>query len=462
MNKANFFSSRGAIAGRNAPWQSFFSKTHDRVSPRATLRFFYNQEESLLAPALTVKLHFRAMEQNMGVLRIIHEALFSLLKLERRFDPFFRPAFDALAQEPLARLIQALMNLRRKNGGLRPAEEKPLPEEAAFLDSIIADMTAYMHDHYNPGAYERGGNTKTHGVVRGEFIVRDDLPKELRKGVFAEPSTFRAWVRFGGPGPAAPPDIEDVGVLSIGIKLMGVPGPKLLEDEKFTQDFTGITTPIFTTPDVKENAKLQAASRKGLPLFYFINPFDSHLLDALMQGLWARTQSSPLETVYWSCVPYLLGEGKAMQYTVRPKSKGRSRVPRLPLRPPDNYLREAMAATLARQDVEFDFLVQLQTDPHLMPIEHASVRWPERLSPFVPAATLRLPKQKFDSPAQLAFAHNLSYNPWHCLPEHRPLGNQNRGRYRIYQELSRLRQSMNNTPHREPTGDELFEPPQPH
>ena len=390
----------------------------------------------------------------VSLLKIIHEALFSVLKVERRFDPFFRPAFDALAQEPLARLIQALMNLRRKDEGLRLAEEKQLPGETAFLDSIIADMAAYMRDHYQPGTFERGGNTKTHGVVRSEFIVRHDLPETFRQGVFSEPRTFRAWVRFGGPGPAAPPDIEDVGVLSIAIKLMGVPGPKLLDDEKFTQDFTGITTPIFTTPDVRENAKLQAASRKGLPLFYFISP--DHLLDALMQGLWARTQSSPLETVYWSCVPYLLGEGKAMQYAVRPTSRNRSRVPRLPFRPPDNYLREAMANTLREQDVEFDFLIQLQTDSHLMPIENASVRWPQRLSPLVPAAILRIPKQSFDSPAQLAFAHNLSYNPWHCVPEHRPLGNQNRGRYRIYQELSRLRQSMNHTPHREPTGDEVF------
>jgi hypothetical protein len=390
----------------------------------------------------------------VGILKLIHEALFSLLKLERRFDPFFRPAFDALAQEPLARLIQAFINLRRKDEGLGLAEEKPLPGEAAFLDSIIADMAAYMRDHYQPGTYERGGNTKTHGIVRGEFVVRNDLPETFRKGIFAEPRAFRAWVRFGGPGPGVPPDIDDVGVLSIAIKLMGVPGPKLLADEKFTQDFTGITTPIFTTPNVQENAKLQAVSRKGLPLFYFISP--SHLLDTLIQGLWARTQSSPLETVYWSCVPYLLGEGKAMQYAVWPKSRRRSRVPRLPFRPPDNYLRDAMAATLRQQDVELDFLIQLQTDPHLMPIENASVRWPQKLSPLVPAAILRIPKQTFDSPAQLAFAHNLSYNPWHCVPEHRPLGNQNRGRYRIYQELSRLRQSMNNTPHREPTGDEVF------
>ena len=393
----------------------------------------------------------------MSFLKPLHEALFLLLKVERRFDPFFRPAFDALLQEPLARLTQLLINLGRKDEDLRLAEERELPGEKDDLDSIIADMTAYMRDHYVPGTYERAGNTKTHGVVRAEFIVKNDLPAELRQGVFAAERAFPAWVRFGGPGPASPPDIDDVGVLSIAIKLMGVPGPKLLDNEKFTQDFTGITTPIFTTPDVKENAKLQTASRKGLPLFYFINPFDSHLLDGIMQGLWAKTVSSPLEIRYWSCVPYLLGEGKAMQYTVRPKSQERRRVPRLPRRPSDNYLREAMAATLAERDAEFDFLVQIQTDPHRMPIENASVRWPERLSPPVSVATLRIPKQRFDSPAQLAFAHNLSYNPWHCLAEHRPLGNQNRGRYRIYQELARLRQAMNKTPHREPSGDDVFE-----
>jgi hypothetical protein len=393
----------------------------------------------------------------MSFLKLLHETLFLLLKVERRFDPFFRPAFDLLFQEPLARLVQLLINCRRGDQGLRLAEEQELPGEKGHVDSIIADMAAYLRDHHTPGTYERAGNAKTHGVVRGQFIVRSDLPAEFCQGVFSQPRTFPAWVRFGGPGPATPPDIDDVGVLSIGVKLMGVPGAKLLEDEKHTQDFTGISTPIFTTPNVKENAKLQAWSRKGLPLFYFINPFDSHLLDGIMSGLWARTQTSPLETQYWSCVAYLLGEGKAMRYMLRPKSGERSRVPRLPGRPPDNYLREAMAATLAQHDVEFDFLVQLQTDAHRMPIENASVRWPEKLSPLVPVATLRIPKQKFDSPAQLAFAHHLSYNPWHSIAEHRPLGNQNRSRFRIYQELSRLRQTMNKTPHREPTGDEVFE-----
>jgi hypothetical protein len=380
-----------------------------------------------------------------------------LNQLERRVDPFFRPAFDALLREPLARVTQALINARRKRDGMRVAEERELPGEAECVTSIVDDMSAYMREHYRPGGYERAGNTKTHGVVRAELTVRDDVPAAMRHGVFAVPATFRAWVRFAGPGPASPPDIDDVGVLSIGIKLMGVQGPKLLDDERFTQDFTGISTPTFTTPDVIENRKLQKAIRKGTPLFYFLNPFDSHLLDGVMSGLWSRTQHSPLETEYWSCVPYLLGEGQAMQYMVRPRSRRRSRIPRLPFRPPDNYLREAMAKRLAREEVELDLLVKLQTDAFAMPVENASVRWPDALSPWVPVAVLRIPKQTFDSPAQLAFAHRLSMNPWHCIAAHRPLGNQNRGRRRIYETLSRFRQEMNATPHVEPTGDETFQ-----
>lgn len=146
-----------------------------------------------------------------------------------------------------------------------------------------------------------------------------------------------------------------------------------------------------------------------------------------------------------------------MQYSVWPNSKKRTRIPRLPLRPPDDYLRDAMVASLASGDVEFDIRLQPQTDPHLMPIENNAVLWPERLSPRVSVATLRLPRQTFNSPAQMDFAKRLSYNPWHCIAEHRPLGNQSRARRRMYYTLSELRHTMNAVPHYEPTGDEVFE-----
>jgi hypothetical protein len=381
----------------------------------------------------------------------------SFVHLERRFDPFFRPAFDAILRDPLTRLATALINMKRQDEHLKIAEEKPQADEEASLDSIISSFQTQMRDLWKPGGFERGGNTKTHGIVRGEFIVHDGLPENLRRGIYAKPQTFRAWVRFSGPGPYITPDIDDVGFMSISIKLMGVPGPKLMDEEKFTLDMFGVSTPTFVTPDTNANAQLQIESVKNASIFYFLNFHRPHVLDFIMQSLWIKTQSSPFEAPYFSCVPYLLGEGQAMQYSVWPKTNKRTRIPRLPLRPPDDYLRDAMVASLAEGDVELDVRLQLQTDPHLMPIENNAVLWPERLSPRISVATLRLPRQTFNSPAQMEFAKRLSYNPWHCIAEHRPLGNQSRARRRMYGELSKLRHTMNDVPHYEPNGDETFE-----
>ena len=392
-----------------------------------------------------------------ALLNWISDTSLRLLQLERRIDPWIRPAFDAVLRDPIARLTTALINWRRPNEGLKIAEEREEPDEEASLQSIIDTFQQQMRGLWKPGGFERGGNTKTHGIVRAEFIVHDGLRPEFRHGIYAEPKTYRVWVRFSGPGPYVTPDIDDVGFMSISIKLMGVPGLKLMDEEKFTQDMFGVSTPTFVTPNTRENALLQLESLKNASIFYFVNFHRPHVLDFIMQGLWLKTQSSPFEAQYFSCVPYLLGEGQAMQYSVWPKSNKKTPIPRLPLRPPDDYLRNAMVVALNQGDVELDIRLQLQTDPHLMPIENNAVLWPERLSPRVSVATLRIPKQKFDSPAQIAFARRLSYNPWHCIAEHRPLGNQSRARRRMYYELSKFRHDMNDVPHYEPNGDETFD-----
>ena len=386
----------------------------------------------------------------------LSDTLLALIQLERRFDPFIRPAFDTVLRDPLTRLTTALINAQRPDEGMKLAEERLLPGEEEFVDSIIASFNQQMRALWKPGGFERGGNTKTQGIVRAEFIVHDGLPHALRHGIYVQPRSYPAWVRFSGPGPYVTPDIDDVGFMSISVKLMDVPGPKLMDEERFTQDMFGVSPPTFVTPDVRANAQLQLESVKNAQIFYFFNLQRPHILDAIMQGLWIKTQSSPFEAPYFSCVPYLLGEGQAMQYSFWPKTDKRTPIPRLPLRPPDDYLRAAMVAALGAGDVELDVRLQLQTDPHLMPIENAAVLWPERLSPRVSAATLRIPRQQFDSPAQMEFAKRLSYNPWHSIAEHRPLGNQSRARKRMYYELSKLRHQMNAVPHFEPRGDEVF------
>lgn len=374
-------------------------------------------------------------------------------QLERRTEFLWRDQFDRVLLPPAFAALQALINAGRSNELLGLAEEQELPDEERLTRELIDEIAKFIRQTWQPGAAQRFGNTKTYGVVRGEFSVLPDLPKHLRHGIFAKPATYRAWVRFSGPGPYAPPDIEDFGQTSIGIKLLGVPGPRLLEDERATQDLIMANPVTCVSPNARENVKLQRHVRAGTPLVHIINPFDSHLLAFAMQFLYTRVHSSPLETQYYSQVPYLLGEGQAVQYSLKPRSPAKTKIP---ARPSPNYLREAMARTLEDGDWRFGFMVQVQTDAHLMPIEDATVKWPERLSPYVPVGELRLPAQSFDSDEQLAFADNLRYNPWHSLAAHKPLGSVNRVRKRVYHEMAKLRQAMNQAPHVEPTGDESF------
>ena len=64
------------------------------------------------------------------------------------------------------RLIQYLINRKRANEGLKLAEERIYPDEEESLQSISASFGGYMLRTYRPGLFERGGNTKTHGIVR--------------------------------------------------------------------------------------------------------------------------------------------------------------------------------------------------------------------------------------------------------------------------------------------------------
>jgi len=108
------------------------------------------------------------------------------------------------------------------------------------------------------------------------------------------------------------------------------------------------------------------------------------------------------------------------------------------------------------EEVSFDFMVQLQTDPVKMPVEDATIVWDEKLSPFQKVATIRIPKQNPDLPAQLETSEHLSFTPWHSLPDHRPLGNTNRIRRTVYELISRLRHQKNKVARKEPTGSDGF------
>ena len=322
-----------------------------------------------------------------------------------------------------------LINAQRTNEGYALAEERIQPGEEADLQDIINSFNAQMRRLWNPGYFERGGNTKTHRRGARRTSPSATICREhMRRGIFAEPANVSG-LRYLGPRAASwTPDIDDVGFMSMAIMLMGVAGPKLLDDVTFTQDRFGTSALDVRHPQHEVQRPAPALELPERAVVLLLQLSADALSRLVHEPAVDPDADQPAgETSTSARVPYLLGEGQAMQYSFWSRLKSRSQIPNLPGRPPDNYLRDAMIATLSRQDVEFDICLQVQTDPFLMPIENAAVMWPPKVSPRVPAAVLRIPQQTFASPEQIAFARVLTYNPWHSIPEHRPLGNVSRG-----------------------------------
>ena len=100
---------------------------------------------------------------------------------------------------------------------------------------------------------------------------------------------------------------------------------------------------------------------------------------------------------------------------------------------------------------EYVIAIQLCTDLERMPVENASVEWPQEMSPYRSVARLILPPQDAFAPARTSFAdEDLSFCPAHSLAAHRPLGSIMRARMRAYAVLGRERRQANGRPAHEP------------
>lgn len=325
--------------------------------------------------------------------------------------------------------------------------EVAAPNEAALTEEIEVSILTALQKEAGKFPMTRDVHAKHHGCVKAFFDADGSaLPPALRVGVFAAPKSYPSWVRFSN-GQGKPKPDADGDVRGFGLKLMGVPGPKLLEDERNeqTQDFLLINTPDFFIDDLRTYSSfIRATGKGGLGLAGFAVTHPRVMYRILK--IFGQKVANPLETDFFSTTPYKLGN-TVVKYRVKPCVTGKTPYP---AKPTPDYMRENMARSLSSSDSCFTFMVQLQKDPRRMPLEDATVHWDEALSPWIPVGNLRIPAQRFDSPAQMGFCENMSYTPWHSLPEHKPLGAPNRVRKSVYQLVSKFRHQHNNAPRREP------------
>jgi hypothetical protein len=114
-------------------------------------------------------------------------------------------------------------------------------------------------------------------------------------------------------------------------------------------------------------------------------------------------------------------------------------------------LRDAVVDYFAGQGGEWELCIQLCTDLDKMPIEDASVEWPQELSPYVAVARLKVAQQAAWSEERARrIDEGMQFNPWHALAAHRPLGSVMRVRKEVYAMSKRFRAERN--------GVEIVEP----
>jgi len=286
--------------------------------------------------------------------------------------------------------------------------------------------------------------------LKANFIVEPDLPSRLRVGVFASPGTYPAWIRFANA--TDQPDTKK-DFRGMSIKLMGVGGEKLLGSFD-TVDFLLNSHPVLFVGTPEDFLDFVDHSVNSHPLWFFLNPFNLHIREFLIVLAGRKHHANHLAIPYWSTTPYLFGDGNAVKYSARPS--GGNPDTTLPKELKDGYLRDAVRKQLSAGGASFDFMVQFQTDAKQMPVEDATVEWDEAVSPFLKVARIEIPPQDFESPAHLEFCEGLAFNPWHTLPEHRPLGGINRVRKDLYQTMAEFRHRQNGVNYTEPSGNETF------
>jgi hypothetical protein len=310
------------------------------------------------------------------------------------------------------------------------AEETIAPDEAALTADFIEFLQAASAKRYPTGLVRRFNQGRHAGCVEAEFTVLDTLPGELRVGLFARPRSYAAWIRFAN---ASSPSDREKDIRGMSVKVRGVEGENLTQGAT-TQDFILNSHPVMPARGTREFlALLRAIETGGLRrIAYFLTHPQSARVGLAAQ----QNPTSHLDIPYWSTTPYLFGAGRAVKYIARPASALRSTLPD-PLT--DTYLGDALATRLERSDASFDFMVQLQTNPRTMPIEDALVEWKERDSPYRTVARIRIPPQKVHAPERADACERVAFNPWNCLPDHRPLGNFNRARRDIYRAMAEFR-----------------------
>jgi len=350
--------------------------------------------------------------------------------------------------------------------------ERPEDDEAGTIHSLLEALQKINETTFRDNNHGlRSVHAKSHGLLTGELRVLEGLPPELAQGLFAQAGTYPVVMRFS----TVPGDLLDDKVSTprgLAIKLIGVQGDRAAGSEgDATQDFVMVNGPVFGTKDARHflnSLKLLAATTdKAEPLkkaFSAVARGTEKIIEAFggksgtVIALGGHPETNVLGETYFTQTPVRYGQYVA-KLSLAPVSAELQQLTNAPvdLHDKPDGLREAVVSHFARHGGEWELRVQLCTDLASMPIEDASVEWPQDESPYIAVARLGVaPKAAWSEARSEAIDDGMAFNPWHALAAHQPLGSIMRARKVAYEVMSKVRARQNHHPIIEPVSPPSF------
>lgn len=371
-----------------------------------------------------------------------------------------------------------------------PAEEADSINEISRITVGLQDKRA-QNDPTQEGKILRGVHAKSHGCVKAEFRISEDIDEKYRIGLFANPGkSHEAWVRFSNASVLREDDLKtdregvrQNGSRGMAIKVMDVEGDMLSQDDaRNNQDFLMINTPMFAFANVRDYLRLErildghelgadagpyfipavlaqlgppkegedpeiAGKRTALTALVANNPLLNNLTAEDLKGTIAsaivakriseKVVRNPMQVDYFGAAPFLFGAGRVMKFSAVPTVS----IEQAPFdnitadNPPVNYLQDALRETMSGScAIEYDFRIQTRdAGADSLNIEDATTIWPDELTSYVSVASLTIQApQTPHNAAELEHCEKLAFNPWHSLAAHRPVGGINRLRKKVY------------------------------
>lgn len=283
---------------------------------------------------------------------------------------------------------------------------------------------------------------KPHGVAHGMFNVRNDIPGNLKVGLFAG-KQYPMWLRSSSD--TLPSRTGFKTTIGLGLKLFDTSGPKLIGgSDDTTFDFIFQNMDVFFVDTAKDMCEFTQAGviHKDYGAYLNEHPKTAQILNEM-----AKPVGSVFASPYWAILPFALGPDTFVKYKLEPE---------LSVDPPTEqpadptYLHADFKTRLARGPIRFRFLIQTRTNPDTMPLDQATVAWPEDESPFVHVADVDLPTQDTDALGQEAYGENLAWNIWRVTADHAPQGSIAEARRDVYAASADVRRYANGIPNGEP------------